>query len=305
MRSLTARCALAALLGLGVAAAEDAPKHELIYRWDQLDGKTATYDTELDAFTTTERKSTTEQLDARDTEDPGDIKTEIVTTTKQRLSMSFKSGEGGRGLVTIKNVRFQQQLTQKMLGETKVVTYDSANPPKAGSLPGMDAEKLKALEKPYTLTVSRRGVVEKADGRPQSDLDQLKKTFLRFPDVACTVSQSWNEVRRHPTPPLGDLVERFQFKLAAVGEKDERRIEQRVETELDDRLTRDALRQQNTVVRIEKPTGKGHLVFDPRGLRLEAATEQGYELYIHQVTQGIEHRTKYSERMTWKLVEVK
>ncbi|MEZ0227187.1 MAG: hypothetical protein ACAI25_01060 [Planctomycetota bacterium] len=291
---------IATCVAAGVLSAQDAKKHELLYRWDQLDGKTAVYDTQLDALVITGRKSTTEQTDDKNAIDPADTKTEIVTATKQRLTMTFKTGDGGRGLVTVKNVRVQQTLTQKMLGETRQVSYDSDNPP--ANTKEQNWDKLRGFDKPYTLTVSRRGVVEKVEGRPSSELPQLKKTFLLFPDVACTESQSWNEVRRIPTPPLGDIVERFQFRLASVNEKDERRIEQRVETELDDKGSRVS---QGTVVRIEKPVGRGFVAFDARGLRLEAKTEQGYELYVKQFSEGLEQRTKISETMTWKLVELK
>src|SRR5436309_2520408 len=96
MRNLGAACV--AFVAAGIAFAQDAKKHELVYRWDKLDGKTAIYETEIDATSLVERKTTTAATDEEGTADAGDAKTEVSTSTKQRFSMSFKAGEGGRGL---------------------------------------------------------------------------------------------------------------------------------------------------------------------------------------------------------------
>lgn len=302
MRSLIAPSALIACLAAVAVLAQDEKKHELIYRWDQLDGKIAIYDNEVTTLAMVDRRTTTDQTDDKSSIETADTKMESTSTTKQRLAMSFKAGDGGRGLVTVSNARLQTSLVQKALGETTRFDYDSADPPKEGV-----PEKFKALVgsllgKPYTLTVSRRGVVEKVEGRPKSDMPKLKSSFLLFPDVAATESSSWNEVRRHPSPPLGDLVERIKFRLVKVNEKDERRIEQTIETELDDAMTKV---ERGTIVRLDNPKGKGHVVFDARGLKLEEETEQGYELYVKQFAGSVEQKTKVVAITKWKLVEVK
>lgn len=304
MRSSLAAGALAACLACVVAldARADEKKHELVYRWDQLDGKTAIYDTDLAQDVLVERRTVTEMTDDPNSPDAADARTEILSTTRQRVAMTFHAAEGGRGRVTVETQRLRLSLAQKVKGVAEKVEYDSDNPPREGVPERLKAVVTSLVGKPYTLTVTRRGVVEKVEGRAESELPQLKKTFLLFPDAACVVSGSWNEVRRTPTPPLGDVVERFRFTLAQVNAKDERRIEQRVVTELDD--TKSAV-DRGTIVRIEHPTGSGHVTFDARGLRLEAATNQGYELYVKQFSQGLEHRTRSSETMTWKLVEVR
>jgi hypothetical protein len=299
MRSLAALCSI---LAAGVVAAQDPPKHDLLYRWDQLDGKTAVYEVELTSVGIVDRKATTEASDDKGSPDAAETKMESISTTKQRVAMAFKAGDGGRGLVTVTNLRVQQSLTQKALGETTTVSYDSANPPKDGVPEKLKAAVTALIAKPYTLTVTRRGVVEKVEGRPSSELPSLKGTFLLFPEVACAVSQSWNDVRRHETGGYGDIVERVKSRLARVDEKGGVRIEQTIETELD---TSSAKVPRGTIVRIDNPTGKAHALFDARGLRLEADREQSYEFYLKQFSEGFEHRTKVVASEKWKLVEVK
>jgi hypothetical protein len=284
-------------------SAASAEKVELLYRWDLLDGKIAVYDVELVSHQSTERK-TESALSAED-EDP---KTEARTTTKMRLSFAFARGERERGRVTVSSERLLVSVAQTALGKTETLTYDSSNPGKS-SVP----EQLKALVNsllgaPYTLVVSRRGVVESVEGRPRSELDSLKGTFLVLPEMPLAAGEGWTRISPKNLDPIGTSVTTIAYKLARATEpatgvpsnkpQGERRIELKVKMELDDRLGR-------VPARIEGATGSGHIVFDVRGLKVEEDSTAGYELIVKQEAPPVEQHNRIESTSHWKLVELK
>ena len=306
MRISTA-CAFTALFAASAALGDDPKKIDLVYRWDQLDGKTAVYDSEVVSKTLQESHMATVGSDEGANEPEGENqRVEVDTTTKQRLLLAFKQGEHERATVTVTTERSQVEMTIKALANTETYNFDSANPPK--EVP----EKLKALipdlqRKPYTLTVTRRGVVEKIEGLPGAKAADMKGTFLVLPEHPLGEGESWNSVKRDPAGSYGDVVQRTTFKLVKVSEKDERRVEAAITTELDQSK---AELPRGVIARIEKPTGKGHVTLDARGLKVEEETESGYEFYVKQVSdlrqiEGSEKRITTLATFRWKLVEVK
>jgi hypothetical protein len=306
MRCLLALSAVGLLATTVALAGDPPPKHDLIYRWDQLDNKTAVYDTEVTSTVIAQRtaKADTSPSDGVGAEDSAGL-VEGVTTTKQRLSMRFARGERGRGLVTITNGRFQIAVASKADGQTQSLAYDSENPPAAGPderIKSQVSALLALVGNPYTLTVTRRGVVEKVEGRAASELPKFRGTFLLLPEVSKAVGEKWPSVTRHPTQPFGDLVERATYTLSKVNERGEAMIDEVIATELDDT---DAHLPSGAAAHVGNPFGKGHVALDARGLKLEEETEQGYEFDVSESSESVEQKTKLVSVFKWKLVEVK
>lgn len=302
-----AASAAVALAAFGQEAGKTEPrKVELVYRWDQLDGKKAVYDTEVVTSRLDEAHTITTGVEDGADSETAPAKVETRTTTKQRKAFAFKAGERGRGLVTVTTESAKFDCVLKTGEGTETFAYDTQSPPK--EVP----EKFKPfvaalLGNPFTLTVSRRGAVEKVDGIKDAKLADFKGLFLVLPESAAAEGESWNDVRRHPADRFGDIVERVTLKLAKVTEKDERRIDEEIKTELDE--TKSDL-PEGVIAKIEKPVGKGHVTLDARGLKLDEETEQGYEFYMKQVSDlrqigGTERRTTVLSTFRWKLVEVK
>ena len=298
---------LAVLIRASAALAEDPKKLDLVYRWDQLDGKTAVYDTEIVSRTLNESHMATAGTDEEASE-PGaqGEQVEIDTTTKQRLSLAFKAGEKERGLVTITTERSRVEMTIKAAAKTETYAYDSQDPPK--EIPEQLKAMIPALQrKPYTLTVSRRGAIEKIEGLPGAKPADMKGTFLLFPDRPVAEGESWTDVKRDPAGRYGDVVQRMTFKLAKADEKDGKKVDLEIKTELDQSK---ADLEKGVVARIDKPRGKGHVTLDPLGLKVEEEIESGYEFYVKQVSElrqieGTEKKITTLATFRWKLVEVK
>jgi hypothetical protein len=302
--SVLAALPVVVVLAASAAVAEDPKKIDLVYRWDQLDGKTAVYDTEIVSRTLNESHMATAGADEGSEPEAENQKIEIDTTTKQRLSLTFKA-ENERGLVTITTGRAQVEMTIKA-ANTETYAYDSENPPK--EIPEQLKGLVKTLErKPYTLTVSPRGVVEKIEGLPGAKPADMKGTFLVLPDHPLGEGESWTDVKRDPAGAYGDVVQRMTFKLAKVTEKDERKIDAEIATQLDQSK---ADPPKGVIARIEKPRGKGHVTLDASGLKVEEEIESGYEFYVKQVSdlrqiEGTEKKITTLATFRWKLVEVK
>jgi hypothetical protein len=304
--------ALLALVGLALGQDEPKKKLDLVYKWDQLDGKTAVYDYEEKTEQQVEIKTTTkvEKTQGDEVADPDVTKTEVTSTNKSRLTMSFKKGERDRGLVTVTTSRFQFALAQPTLS-TQTITYDSDKPDapmdakvKARIQPQIDALTA-LLGKSYTLTVTRRGVVEKVDGRKETP--ELKDTFLFFPEVTKSEGDTWSHPRRDKAESrdgsLGEIVTRRTYRLAKVTEKDERRIEKETRTELD--TLKSTVEARGVSAKIVDSKGSGYVVVDARGLKLEEDTDSGYDLVVSTVSDGVERHIKVHSTFRWKLVELK
>lgn len=277
-------------------------KTDLIYRWDLLEGKTAIYDVELVSYVAVERK--TEGLLSSDEED---AKTEGKTTTKMRLSMTFAKGERERGRVTVSTSRLMVSVAQTQMGKTETVSYDSGNPPKAGVPDQLKATVTALLGNPYTLIVSRRGVVESVEGRQRSELETLKSAFLVLPEMPRAEGEGWTRIARQDLDPLGETVTKVSYKLSKVaepanGNQGERRVDLEIKTELDDRLSRIP---GTTTAKIENAKGTGHVTLDVRGLKQEEDTSSSYELVVKQVTPPVEQHNRLESTSHWKLVELK
>jgi hypothetical protein len=318
MRSKRARTyAFATALGLtsGVASlvlAQDPNpgekrRLELAYRWDLLDGKTAIYDAELVSLVAVERRSTTDGEDSggEGAADAAAEKMEARTTTNERLSMAFSKDDHGRGRVRVSTERLQVSLTQVALGTTESLSYDSTNPPKEGIPEKLRATVEAMLGKPYTLVVGRRGEVESVEGRPASQLDSLKGTFLLLPEKPRAEGETWAQTLRQPSPPYGDFVTSVTYKLARVAEGADAagsrlRIEATIGTELDDKKS---TVPPSVLARIDDGKGAGHVDLDGRGLKLEEETSSHYSFVVKQVS--LYQTNRFENRSHWKLVEVK
>src|SRR5579872_2057442 len=103
----------ATLFASALVLGQEEPKKkvDLVYRWDQLDDKTAVYDYEEKTQQQVEIRTTTKAEKAQEeVADPDVPKTEVTSTNKSRLTMTFKKGERDHGLVTVTTTRFQFSL---------------------------------------------------------------------------------------------------------------------------------------------------------------------------------------------------
>jgi hypothetical protein len=259
-------------------AAAEKPKRkiELAYRWDLLDGKTATYDVETVQI---QQKSLRPADDEAAKEVP-EQRSFVKSTAKQRLAFAFKGAERGRGRVTVTLVRVQVALTGSQTGEaeTETFSYDSQNPPPGGVPAELKAIVDALMVKPYTLVVTRTGVVEAVEGRPKEHLAALQATFIDLPRDGCAEGEGWKGTSRSSAAPYGDFVTTMAFKLAHVEDAADPSagrwtLESTTAIELDDSKSQLDKKQHpeaaEVTARLEEGGGSGKTVFDQRGLKLE------------------------------------
>ncbi len=311
--------ALALAPGFAALAGDEAAsdkgekkKTDLVYRWDLLDGKTAVYDV---TYVTSGMRETKIMVDTEghSENDREAANAEMLTyrsTQKSRVLVSFARAERDRGRVTTATERFQLTWTQAGGDRVDVsFTYDSANPPKE-ELPRLfdkTVESLREASKPFTALVSRRGLVEQVEGR-QNALEEVRNTYLLFPDTPRGEGEAWARNMRKGIPPNGAIVTKRTYRLARVSETSpnplasmgEWLIEGTSRVELDDTT---AARNREVFLRIDGVPTSQRLLLDGRGLRLE---EEIHEMI--EVTETGRNHVKLQKADTqtlMKLVELK
>jgi hypothetical protein len=235
------------------AAPVASPAVTLRYRFDRLDGKTATYTVE------------TEQRVAqavRGKEGGGEVRTWV----RQTLELRFSRGDGGAGRV----VQTPRRIEARVDNQGSSTTFDSqVDHAEAG---GPFATLAATVGRSVTLEVTPGGVVRSVRGVPVAERAGYRESFLALPDRPLRPGDGWDRLEKKPMDPLGTIVYHFRYTLDGVdpGDPVRYRLKATIRAALED--------ADEAAVDLSDQRGEGGMVLDDDGLVRESTLESRLEL---------------------------